>query len=114
MTTNNTNVVKITDDSTRRWFQTEATNYYLGNIEFFVNYRKNIIKNKQALRAIYDGLVNYDWNSIVPSANFQDVNFKPKTEITRIVKESNRDKFIWFFNFFFFIWISTYIFTFFI
>ena len=35
MTTNNTNVVKITDDSTRRWFQLETSNYYLGNIGFF-------------------------------------------------------------------------------
>jgi len=98
MTTNNTNVVKITDESTRRWFQTETTNYYLGNVKFFEDYRRDIINNKQALRAIYDELIKYDWKAIVPSGNFQDAIYKPKTEITKIVKEANRDKFIWFFN----------------
>ena len=38
------------------------------------------------------------WNAIVPSGNFQDATYKPKTNITKIVKECNRDKFIWFFD----------------
>lgn len=99
MTTNNINVVKITDNSVRRWFQTTTTNYYLGNIEFFNYYRKNILNNKNALRQIYDGLMSYDWNDVVKSGNFQDADYKPETDIIKIVKECNRDKLIWFFKY---------------
>ena len=98
MTTNNINVIKITDHSTRRWFQHECTGYYLGNVEFFNNYRKNILGNTNALRQIYDGLMAYDWKDIIKSGNFQDANFKPVTNITKQVKECNRDKIVWFFK----------------
>lgn len=98
MTTNNINVVKITDDSERRWFQTEITNYYVGNIEFFVDFTDNILNNDDAIKQIYEGLNKYDWKSVVKSGNFQDKNYKPITEITKRVKECNRDKLIYFFN----------------
>ena len=98
MTTNNVNVIKINDTSTRRWFQHECTSYYLGNIEFFNDYRKNILNNTNALRQIYEGLMAYDWKDVIKSGNFQDVNFKPDTIITKTVKECNRDKIIWFFK----------------
>ena len=98
MTTNNVNVVKITDSSTRRWFQHECTSHYLGNIEFFNDYRKNILDNTNALRQIYDGLMAYDWKDVIKSGNFQDVNHKPETNITKQVKECNRDKVVWFFK----------------
>lgn len=98
MTTNNINVVKITDDSERRWFQTEISNYYADNINFFIDYNDNILSNDIAIRQIYEGLKNYDWKSVVKSGNFQDKNFKPITAITKFVKESNRDKLIYFFK----------------
>ena len=98
MTTNNTNVVKITDDSTRRWFQLETTNYYLGNMDFFNDFKDNIFNNDVALRQIYEGLINFKWRDVIKSGNFQDKTYKPVTDITRMVKESNRDKMIWFFK----------------
>ena len=98
MTTNNLNVVKITDNSIRRWFQHECTSYYLGDVKFFNDYRKNILNNTNALRQIYDGLMAYDWKDIIKSGNFQDIAYKPETNITKQVKESNRDKLVWFFK----------------
>jgi len=94
MTTNNHNVVKISDDSTRRYFQVETTQYYQGNIDFFNDYIINIECNPNALRQIYDGLMAFDWKKIVPSGNFQDARYKPITTITAEVKEQNRDKII--------------------
>ena len=99
MTTNNINVVKITDSSTRRWFQHECSSYYLGNMEFFNDYRKNILNNTNALRQIYDGLMEYDWKDVVKSGNFQDANYKPETNIVKQVKECNRDKLLYFFKY---------------
>jgi len=99
MTTNNINVVKITDSSTRRWFQHECSSYYLGNMEFFNDYRKNILDNTNALRQIYDGLMAYDWKDVIKSGNFQDANYKPVTNITKQVKECNRDKLVYFYNY---------------
>ena len=98
MTTNNYNVVKITDDSIRRWFQTRITNHYIGNDEFFNYYYKNIANNTDALHDIYTGLMNYDWNAVIPSGNFQNKNTKPPTQISKDVKSGNRDKLIWFFK----------------
>ena len=98
MTTNNINVVKITDDSERRWFQTEITNYYADNIDFFIDFNDNILNNDYAIKQIYEGLNKYDWKSVVKSGNFQDKNFKPITSITKRVKECNRDKLIYFFK----------------
>ena len=98
MTTNNINVIKLTDSSERRWFQTSVSNHYLGNMEFFDDYRKNISNNTNALKQIYEGLMNYDWRNVVKSGNFQDVNYKPKNNITNQVKECNRDKLIYFFR----------------
>lgn len=98
MTTNNINVVKITDDSERRWFQTEITNYYVDNVKFFVDFNDNILSNDNAIRQIYEGLIKYDWKGVVKTCNFQDKNFKPITQITKRVKECNRDKLIYFFK----------------
>ena len=98
MTTNNMNVVKITDSSTRRWFQHETTMYYMGNVEFFNDYRENILFNDIALRQIYNYLINYNWKDVIKSGNFQDINFKPETSVTRQVKECNRDKLVWFYK----------------
>jgi len=100
MTTNNMNVVKITDSSTRRWFQHETTMYYMGNVEFFNDYRENILFNDIALRQIYNYLINYNWKDVIKSGNFQDVTYKPETSVTRQVKECNRDKLVWFYKHF--------------
>jgi len=94
MTTNNFNVVKISDNSHNRFFQIECTRHYEGNTEFFNDYIKNIINNPIALRQIYEGLMNFNVSEIVPSGNFQ--KDKPKTEIEEEVKEQNRDKIICF------------------
>jgi hypothetical protein len=94
MTTNNHNVVKLTDESTRRYFQVETTTYYQGNIEFFNDYIINIESNPIAIRQIYKGLMEFDWRAVVPSENFQDARYKPMTSITAEVKEQNRDKII--------------------
>ena len=96
MTTNNFNVVKISDESNRRFLQVETTSYYKGNIEFFNDYLKNIVENPIALRQIYEGLMNFDISSVVPSGNFQ--TDKPTTEIEKEVKKQNRDKILWFFE----------------
>jgi len=96
MTTNNQNVVKLSDDSQRRFFQIETTSHYLNNVAFFKDYVDNIENNPIALRQIYNGLVNFDYKSIVPSLNFQDPLYKPKTTVEAHVKEQNRDKIILF------------------
>jgi hypothetical protein len=94
MTTNNHNVVKLDDNSTRRYFQVETTTYYQGNIEFFNDYIINLESNPIAIRQIYKGLMEFDWRAVVPSENFQDAKYKPMTTITAEVKEQNRDKII--------------------
>ena len=94
MTTNNRNVVKLSDDSTRRFFQVETTDYYSKNTEFFNDYSKNIVDNPIALRQIYEGLMNINVDEIIPSGNFQ--NEKPSTEIENEVKQHNRDKILYF------------------
>ena len=96
MTTNNFNVVKISDESTRRFLQVETTSYYRGNTQFFNDYYKDIVENPVALRQIYEGLVKFDISKVVPSGNFQDKNDKPTTNIEGEVKKQNRDKLIWF------------------
>jgi len=96
MTTNNYNVVKITDDSTRRFLQIETTSHYRNNYEFFNDYIENIENNPIALRQIYEGLINFDYKAIVPSLNFQDIRYKPASIVNEDVKSSNRDKFILF------------------
>jgi hypothetical protein len=98
MTTNNQNVVKLTDDSRRRFLQIESTSYYLNNVEFFNDYRKNIENNPIALRQIYHGLINFDYKAVVPSLNFQDVRYKPTTSVENHVRQQNREKMIWFFE----------------
>ena len=96
MTTNNYNVVKITDDSTRRFLQIETTSYYRNNVNFFNDYIENIENNPVALRQIYEGLINFDYKAIVPSLNFQDIRYKPASTVNEDVKSANRDKFILF------------------
>ena len=94
MTTNNFNVIKITDDSHQRFFQVECTNYYKGNQDFFNDYIKNIEENPIAIRQIYEGLLKFNIKSIIPSGNFQID--KPNTLIEEEVKEQNRDKILLF------------------
>ncbi len=94
MTTNNFNVVKITDDSYQRFFQVECTNYYKGNQEFFNDYINNIENNKIAIRQIYEGLMKFDIKAIIPSGNFQID--KPTTEVEQQVKDQNKDKILLF------------------
>lgn len=94
MTTNNMNVVKLTDDSVSRWFQVETTSYYKGNTNFFQDFSNNIVNNPIALRQIYEGLMNFNVSEVIPTGNFQ--NDKPRTEIEEVVKQQNRDKILWF------------------
>lgn len=94
MTTNNFNVVKITDDSFQRFFQVECTNHYKGNQEFFNDYVNNIENNKIAIRQIYEGLMKFDIKTIIPSGNFQ--LDKPITQVEQEVKEQNKDKILLF------------------
>ena len=94
MTTNNENVVKFSDDSSRRFFQVETRSYYSGNEVFWNDFIKNIVKNPIALKQIYDGLMNFDVKKIVPSGNFQSKKDKPKTAVAQRVKQMNRDKLI--------------------
>jgi hypothetical protein len=96
MTTNNLNVVKMTDDSSRRFLQIETTSYYSNNVKFFSDYCMNIENNSVALRQIYEGLLKFDYKSIVPSLNFQDIRYKPTTSVGDCVKQQNRDKVIYF------------------
>jgi len=96
MTTNNYNVVKITDDSTRRFLQVETTPYYRNNCAFFTDYAENIENNPTALRQIYEGLINFDYKAVVPSLNFQDPRYKPASAVNEDVKSANRDKIILF------------------
>lgn len=90
MTTNNQNVVKLTDTSCRRFFQAETTGYYRGKSDFFNDYDTNIVNNPVALKQIYDGLMSFDVSAVIPSGNFQID--KPETEISKEVKHQNRDK----------------------
>jgi len=94
MTTNNLNVVKMTDESTRRFFQVETTGHYKGNIDFFNDYQKNIVNNPTAIKQIYEGLMKFDVDKVIPSGNFQ-FN-KPITEVSLEVKKQNRDKMVYF------------------
>ena len=94
-TTNNLNVVKLSDSSKRRFFQCSTTTHYNGNTEFFTDMVNNIILNPVALRQIYEGLSKFDWKAIVPSGNFQDERYKPETAIMKEVKASNRDKVVY-------------------
>jgi hypothetical protein len=94
MTTNNFNVIKLSDDSFRRFLQVETTSYYRGNTKFFNDYITNIVENPVALRQIYEGFIKIDIKTIVPSGNFQ--TDKPTTAIEIEVKKQNRDKLLWF------------------
>jgi len=96
MTTNNQNVVKLTDDSRRRFLQIKTTSYYLNNVEFFNDYIVNIENNPIALRQIYNGMINFDYKAVVPSLNFQDNRYKPTTNIEAHVRQQTRNKIIWF------------------
>ncbi|KAJ1615742.1 hypothetical protein T492DRAFT_575864, partial [Pavlovales sp. CCMP2436] len=60
MTANNMNVVKLTDESHRNFFQIETTNHYQGNADFFKKFYENIATNNVALKQIYDGLMKLD------------------------------------------------------
>lgn len=89
MTTNNHNAVNIHDKS-RRYLFVETTSYYSRNSEFFNIFSEDIVDNKQALRVIYEYLINFDVKSIIPTGNFQ--SHIPLTEIQETIMRDNRDK----------------------
>lgn len=89
MTTNNHNAVNIHDRS-RRYLFVETTSYYGRNSEFFKTFSNEIVDNKEALRVIYEYLMNFDIKEIIPSGNFQ--NHIPITEIQETIIRDNRDK----------------------
>lgn len=94
MTTNNVNVIKNTDESKRRWFQVDCSNYYAGNSEFFNDYYPNIVNNPYAIKKIYEGLINWKCSDYVQDCNFQ--RFKPETELSKEVRSGNRCKITYF------------------
>ena len=94
MTTNNVNVIKNTDESKRRWFQVDCSNYYAGNNVFFKDYYDNIVNNPFALRKIYEGLINWKCSDYIQDCNFQ--KYKPVTELSKEVRTGNRCKITYF------------------
>ncbi len=90
MTDNKRNIVKITDDRVRRFFQVQTTDYYRNNATFFNDYSKYIVDNPIAIRQTYEGLMNINVEVIIPSGNFQQD--KPTTEIEQEIKQQNREK----------------------
>jgi len=89
MTTNNHNAVNIHDKS-RRYLFTETTSYYSRNDDFFNSFSKDVVENKNALRVIYEYLMEFDIKSVIPSGNFQ--NHIPITEIQKTIIRDNKDK----------------------
>lgn len=89
MTTNNKNAVDIKDKS-RRYLLTETTSFYRGNSEFFNSFSEDIVDNNDALRVIFEYLMNYDIEQVIPTGNFQ--SHIPKTEIQKELIIENRDK----------------------
>ncbi len=89
MTTNNHNAINIHDKS-RRFLFVETTSFFSRNSEFFNSFSKDIVDNKDALRVIYDYLINFDISKIIPSGNFQ--NHIPITEIQKTIIRDNKDK----------------------
>ncbi len=97
MPTNNINVVDYSDESKRRFFQVEATNYHCPHkhpekVEFWNNFKQNIEKDRRVHKQIFEGFKNFDIKKIVPSGNFQDEKYKPQTSIANDVKYLNRCK----------------------
>ena len=100
MPTNNLNVVDYSDESKRRFFQIEATNYYCPvrdpkNVEWW-NEFKTLQQDKRIIRQIFEGFKKFDVKAIIPSGNFQDEKYKPVTSITKDVKFLNRCKILHF------------------
>jgi len=97
MTTNYKNVVKMSDDADRRFFQTETTQYYLNNTEFWDDFRENIQNNPIALRQIYEGLMTFKYQEHI-TKGFQSKVDKPITDVMKQNKKANRDKTIYFYQ----------------
>lgn len=95
MTTNNDGCVKV-DEGARRYVLIKSSTYYKGNVDFFEKFYKNIVDNKEALRVIYEYIINFDVASIVPSLNFQDVRYMPKTEYHKQEISKNKDRILLF------------------
>lgn len=89
MTTNNHNCVPQNDES-RRFAPIEVSNHYKGNCSFFTTYNNQIINNKEAIRCIYEYLMNFNINSVIPTGNFQ--NHIPKTELMLELNYDNRNR----------------------
>lgn len=88
-TTNNHNCIPQNDQS-RRFAPQRVSNYYLGNIEFFTKIYKQIINNDEALRCIYEYLLNFNVSEIIPTGNFQ--NHIPKTEFMEELNTDNKNR----------------------
>jgi len=88
-TTNNHNCVPQNDQS-RRFAPHRVSTYYLGNIGFFKNIYKQIIENEQALRCIYEYLLHFKVDEIIPTGNFQ--NHIPKTEFMEELNNDNKNR----------------------
>ena len=97
MTTNYKNVVKMSDEADRRFFQTETTQYYLNNTEFWDDFRENIQNNPIALRQIYEGLMTFKYQEHI-TKGFQSKVDKPITDVMKENKRANRDKIIYFYQ----------------
>jgi len=97
MTTNNANAVNLHDKS-RRYLYVETTSYYSRNSEFFNTFSEDIVDNPKALRVIYEYLMNFNIKNIIPSGNFQ--NHIPETEIQKEIIKNNRDKILYFLEYF--------------
>tara|TARA_B110000259_G_scaffold68569_1_gene80815 strand:+ start:2709 stop:5123 length:2415 start_codon:yes stop_codon:yes gene_type:complete len=99
---NQRNIVKMTDDGIRRFFQTETTSHYRNNTDYWNWYLKHIYKtnkvfNPIALRQIYEGLMNWDISEHIIKS-FQDPIDKPLTDIMKQNIRSNRDKILYFYE----------------
>lgn len=88
-TTNNYNCLPQTDQS-RRFAPIEVSNHYVNNVSFFTQFNNNIIDNETSLRCIYEYLMNFNINKIIPSGNFQ--NHIPNTEFKNALNEDNRNR----------------------
>ena len=100
MPTNNLNVVDYSDESKRRFYQVEATNYYCPvrnpeKVEWW-NEFKELQQDRRVIRQIFEGFKKFDVKAIIPSGNFQDEKYKPETSITKDVKFLNRCKILHF------------------
>jgi hypothetical protein len=88
-TTNNWNCLPQTDQS-RRFAPIQVSNFFKGNTSFFNYFNDKIVFNEEALRCIFEYLMNFDVAKIVPSGNFQ--NHIPDTDFRKDLNTDNRNR----------------------